>query len=419
MTRSELPLVGAKMIIRAGDVGDSPGHLGVADFAARLMRRGAAGKNADTLNEEIEFLGATLSGYAEEEHTTLSVGSATKHLPAMLDLLSQVLLRPDFPDKEIELARRRSLAQLVNEFDDPGALADRAISRAVWGQHPYGHEMHSGRADLEAITRGDLVRFHRERLGPKIAHLFIVGDAEFDRTVPMIEKLFGGWQGGPTSNPVVPEWQGMTRAGEVIIVDKPDQTQVQLRIGAKGTRRGHADLYPVTVMNSVLGGGFTSRLINEIRVKRGLSYGASSTFENLGVAGMFDISSFTKTENVNALIDVALGEVAKLKKKGASPKEVDTVKRYIIGVFPSRLETNESIAGVLSDIESYGLNATWIEDYRGNIDAVTTAQVNQAAEKYLFEKSGKVMVLVGNAAQLEKRVSAYGQVSVIKPKDLE
>ena len=416
--RGQLPVVSARMITRAGDITDTPGRLGLADFATRLMRRGAAGKSADVLSEEIEFLGATLSGYAETERTVVSFSSASKHLGAALDLMSQMVLQPEFPPHELELSRRRSLAQLMNEFDDPSALADRALARAVWGSHPYGHEMQSGRADLEALTRDDLVAFHRDRLGPKISHLFVVGDVDVERIVPLAEKHFGAWSGGPAVDPVAPPWSGVAKSGEVIIVDKPDQSQVQLRIGARGTKRGHADLYPVTVMNSVLGGGFTSRLLNEIRVKRGLSYGASSTFDNLGVAGMYDISSFTKTENVNTLIDVTLAEVAKLRKKGATPKEVDTTKRYIVGLFPSRLETNESLAGVLADVENYNLPEDWIEQYRGNIDAVTTKQVNDAAEKYLFTDD-KVIVLVGKASELEKRVAKYGPVTVLKTKDLE
>ncbi len=417
--RGQLPLAGARLVLRGGDVHDEPGRLGVADFATRLMRRGAAGKSADELSEEIEFLGATLSGFAEEEMTTFSFSAATKHLPHVIDLMAQMVLQPEFPEKEIESSRRRSLAQLVNDFDDPDALADRALARAFWGKHPYGNEMQAGRADLEAISRSDLVKFHTERLGPRIAHLFIVGDADLERMLPMVEKSFGGWSGGPTAPPQSPPFEGLQRAGEVVIVDKPDQSQVQFRIAANGVRRGHPDLYALTVMNSILGGGFTSRLLREIRVKRGLSYGAGSHFDRFSTGGMFSLSSFTKTGSINELIDVALGEVQKLKAKGVTAKEVDTVKRYIIGTFPSKLETNESLSGLLADIEIYGLPADWTEQYRGNIDAVTVKHVNEVAEKYLFGQGQSVMTLVGNAAELEKRVAKYGRVSVLKPKDLE
>ncbi len=406
------------MVIRTGDVGDERGKLGVANFATRLMRRGAAGKSAEVLSEEIEFLGATLSGYAEEERSIVSFNSATKHMPAVLELMAQTILQPEFSDHEVELSRRRSLAQLVNEFDDPDALVDRALDRVFWGSHPYGNEMNAGRADLEAITRADLVKFQSQRIGPRISHLYVVGDVELDETVALAEKLFGRWSGGPAENPVTPPFGGLTRAGEVVIVDKPDQTQVQLRIASLGAKRGHADLYPVTVMNSILGGGFTSRLVKEVRVKRGLSYGASSEFDNLGVTGIFTISSFTKNESITELIDVALGEVAKFRKKGATASEVDTVTRYIAGLFPSKLETNDSLASLISDIESYGLQADWAEQYRGNIASVTAAQVNAAAKKYLPDDQ-RVIVLVGNANQIEPRVKKYGRVSVVKQKDLE
>ncbi len=416
--RGPLPLAGARLVFRDGDVNDVPGKLGVADFAARLMRRGAAGKTADALSEEIERLGSTLSAFSEEERVMTSFSTATKNFEATFGLMAQTVLQPDFAEHELELSRRRSLAQLLNDFDDPDALADRAFLRAFWGDHPYGHEMVGGRRDLEAITRDDLVRFQRERIGPKIAHLFVVGDVVPEAVFSLAEKHFGSWQGGPEAPTPVPAWQGLTRAGEVIIVDKPEQTQVQLRIGAKGTKRGHADLYPVTVLNNVLGGGFTSRLVKEIRVKRGLSYGASSTFDNLGVAGSFEIGSFTKTESAAELITVALSEVAKLRAKGATVIEVETAKRYIAGLFPSKLETNDSVASILSDLQTYGLEDEWVDRYRERIASVTTEQVALAAQKYLFSDE-RLIVLVGNASQLVKQVEPFGRVSVVKPQELE
>lgn len=416
--RGPLPLVAVRLVMRGGSVWDPPGKAGVADFAARLFRRGAGGRTADDLSEAIDFVGAAMGGYANEENVVVSLSCPSKHLEAMLELMGLVLLEPDFPEDEIELARRRTLAQLQNDLDDPGALAERAWARAMWGEHPYGHETLGHKAALESLTRADLTRFHRTRLSPALAHLYVVGDVDEERLAGVVERVFGSWSGGPEHAPVVPEWAGPARSGQVIVVDKPEQTQVQMRIGAAGVKRGHDDHFPLTIANNVLGGGFTSRLITEIRVKRGLSYGASSSFDMLSTAGTFLVSSFTRTENVTDLVDVALGEVAKMRKKGPTALETETMKRYVSGLYPSRLETNEALAGVVADVQHYGLPDDWIGSYRDRINAVTPARCAEAAAKHLFDER-KVIVLVGNAAALAPKAERYGPVSIVKPSELE
>jgi zinc protease len=390
----------------------------LADFATRLFRRGAGGRSADELSERIDFVGATMGGYANEENVVLSLSCPAKELEPMLDLMGLLLHQPDFPSHEIELARRRTLAQMQNELDDPGALADRAWDRAMWGSHPYGHETLGQKKSIEALTRDDLVDFHQTRLSPKLAHLYVTGDVDVARINTIVERVFGSWSGGPELAPLVPEWGGPEQLGDVVIVDKPEQTQVQVRIGAQGVKRGHPDHFPLTVMNAVLGGGFTSRLIREIRVKRGLSYGANSVFDMMSAAGTFAVSSFTKTESVNELIDVALLEVRKMREKGPSNAEVETMKRYISGLYPSRLETNEALAGAIADVQHYGLADDWISEYRNRMATVTTREAADAARKHLFDEN-RVMVLVGNATALKPKVESYGRVVVVKPSELE
>ncbi|MBL8919300.1 MAG: insulinase family protein [Myxococcaceae bacterium] len=416
--RGALPLVAVRLVMRGGSVWDPAGRAGVADFAARLFRRGAGGRTADELSEAIDFVGAALGGYANEENVVVSLSCPSKHLEAMFELMGQVLLSPDFPDNEIELARRRTLAQLQNELDDPGALAERAWARAMWGTHPYGHETLGQKRSIASLTRDDLIDFHRTRLGPMLGHLYVVGDIDVDRVTTVAERIFGGWKGGPEFAPLVPDWAGPDRAGQVIIVDKPEQTQVQVRIGAEGVKRGHPDHFPLTVMNAVLGGGFTSRLIREIRVKRGLSYGASSSWDMMGAAGTFLLASFTKTESINELIDVALGEVRKMRTKGPTVVETETMKRYITGLYPARLETNEALAGAVADVQHYGLPEDWISGYRDRVRAVTARDAAVAAQKHLFDDK-RVIVLVGNASSLAPKVERYGPVSVVKPAELE
>ncbi len=416
--RGPLPLVAVRLMSRAGSVFDPAGRLGVGDFASRLMRRGAAGMTANEISDQVEFVGASVGGFATEESAILALSTPSQHLEPMFEIFAKVLRSPDFPEQEIELSRRRALAQLSNELDDPGSLADRALTRAIWGTHPYVNEALVGKADYEAFTRDDLVAFHRHRLGPAISHLYVTGAFDLDEVMSLIERSLGGWSGGPTNSAELGPSSGLARPGEVIIVDKPEQTQVQMRIASNGVKRGHPDHFPLMVMNTVLGGGFTSRLVSEIRVNRGLSYGAGSSFDMMSAGGSFSISSFTKTETITDLIDVALAEVKKMKAKGPTPKEVATVQRYISGLYPARLETNEAIAGALADVVHFGLTDEWIAQYRERIAAVTVKQAAEAAQKHLFAGE-RTIVLVGNAEALTPKVKPYGPVSVIRPADLE
>jgi zinc protease len=200
-------------------------------------------------------------------------------------------------------------------------------------------------------------------------------------------------------------------SGQVIIVDKPEQTQTQVRLGGMGFAKGTPELFPARVMNMALGEGFTSRLVNEIRVNRGLSYGVGSHFETLRAGGTFSISTFTKTSSTKEILEVALAETAKVRKGGITASELLRAKTYLAGLFPLRLETNEALAGARAELLLYGLGEDWIERYRERVHAVTLAQAREVAGKYLFAQPPAIVV-VGNAKQVRKQVSRLGEVKV-------
>lgn len=416
--RGPLPLIAVRFITRAGSVFDPPRRFGLAELSARLLRRGAGGQSAEELNEAVDYVGASLSAWAGEDSFGAGLTTPRAHFDAMLDVLGRIMRSPDFPESEVALARRRTLAQLSNALDDPDDVADRALVGAVFGSHPYGHETIGTRAHVEAITRDDVAGHHRERVVPKGSQLFVVGDLDAEVAMAAVERVFGDWKGESDAQVSMPEWSKPVRSGEVLIVDKPEQTQVQVRIAARGIYRGHPDHFPLTVMNCVLGGSFTSRLMQEIRVKRGLTYGAGSHFDQLATAGMFAVSTFTKTESVGELIDVALGEIAKMRAKGPRPAELSSAQRYISGLYPGRLETNESIAAAMADMALYGLPDDWVDQYRERVMAVTPEVAADAAARHLPD-GDRVIVLVGNAAQLERAAAKYGNVTVMPAAQLE
>ncbi|OJH42829.1 peptidase M16 [Cystobacter ferrugineus] len=415
--RGPLPLVAMRLVVRAGSAVDPKDKHGLADFTARLMRRGTQKRGADELDEAIEFVGASFSVGSNEDLLSFFVTTPAEHFPAMIGLLGEIVREPSFPEREVELARERTLAGFANDLDDPSTIADRAFTRALWGAHPYGHDIGGSSAHVRTFTREDLVRFHCERLGPKVALLSVVGAVDPKLVLDEAEKAFAGWTGGPEAAPQIPA-MGKMASGRILLVDKPDQTQTQVRIGGPGFRMGHPDYFPSTAMNNVLGGGFTSRLVNEVRVERGLTYGISSYFDMLNVGGVFAISTFTQTERTREMLDVTLSEVAKVRAGGISAAELKKAQRYLAGLYPMRTETNESVASVIGDIRVHALGDDWVEKFRERLCTVKPRQTQEVAAKYLFP-TPPLIVLLGKASAVKKQLKGLGPVKVVPASDYE
>jgi zinc protease len=415
--RGRVPLVAIRLVVQCGSARDPQQRLGLADFTVRLMRRGTARLDADALNEAVEFVGGTLAVFAAEDFVALAVTTPAQHLADMLDVLGQMVREPAFPARDFDTERERTLAQFANDLDDPGLLADRALQVALWGSHPYGHDVSGNRACVERFVREDVVAFHRECFGPRVSHLVLVGAVELRSARPLVERAFAGWREGP-SKPVVPPFLESTAGeGKVLVVDRPDQTQAQVRLGGLAYRRGDAVTFPAQVMNAALGGGFTSRLVREVRVKRGLSYGVGSSFETMRAGGSFSVSSFTKVKTTRELLEVTLGEVARMRDRGPSAAELKKAQEYLAGLFPLRVETNEAVASAIADLWLHSLGEEWVDSYRARIRAVTRAEATQAAQRFCFPRPPAV-VLVGPAEALQRAGETLGEVTVVLGTDV-
>jgi len=416
--RGPIPLVSVRLLVRGGTTSDPEGKHGLTDFTTKLLRRGTRLLSAEQIDESVEFVGAHLSVGVGEDFLSLRLTTPSEHLEPMLDVLGQLMREPTFPEDEVESAKGRALAQLANDLDEPGLLADRALSRALWGTHPYAHDVVGSTAHVRTFTREDLVRHHRETMGPRVALLLAVGELHPERFFAAAERALGAWSGGPSAPLEAPRMERAAMHGKIIVVDKPDQTQVQVRLGSLSYHRGHPDHFPGYVMNAALGGGFTSRLVEQIRVNRGLSYGVGSGFDTLKAGGSFSINTFTKTETTRELLDVALGEVEKMRTRGMTPVELERTQTYLSGLYPLRTETNEAIGNGLGDIQMYGLPADWMTSFRERIHDVTVREANAVAKRWLFPE-GQTIALVGRAEEIDRQVKDLGALEVWKPSDLE
>jgi zinc protease len=415
--RGRVPLVSIRLVVQSGSAADPQDRLGLADFTVRLMRRGTGHLDADALNEAVEFVGATLAVFAAEDFVAFAVTTPAEHLKEMLDVLAQMVREPTFPAAEFDTEQERTLAQFSNDVDDPSLLADRALQRAIWGSHPYGHDVAGNRASVQKLLRDDVVAFHRATFGPRVSRLILVGAVDVESARPLVERAFAGWRDGPTAPAVTPSIEDAPGEGRVLLVDRPNQTQAQVRLGGLSYRRGEPVTFAAQVMNAGLGGGFTSRLVREVRVKRGLSYGVGSSFETLRAGGSFSVSSFTKVKSTRALLDVILGEVSRMRARGPTRAELQKAQEYLAGLFPLRVETNEAVASAIADVWLYALGEDWVDSYRARIRAVTRLEAAEAAARFCFARPPAV-VLVGPAEELQGAAGALGEVTVLAATEL-
>jgi len=416
--RGKVPLVAIRLAFRSGSAADPPGKRGLADFTAGLLRRGTRGLTAEQLDDAVESVGGSLNTAAAEDFLTIKTSSPSEPLASMLRVLARLVEEPSFPPREVATARNRLLSQIANDMDDPAHVAARAIGLAIWDSHPYAHSVVGVASDVASFTRSDLVRFHRQRIGPQLGLLAIVGNFSVRETKREVEKAFARWGAKPIGPPSLPPRSKPAAVGEALVIDKPEQTQTQVRIGGLAFPRGHPDFFPAELLETVFGGVFTSRLMQAIRVDRGLSYGASSSFDPLLAGGTLTVSTFTKTETTREILEVALGEAEKLRRRAPSRKELDAAKTYLSGLFPLRLETNEALAGMLLETRIYNLGDDWVSRYRSRLREVTPEQVRHAAGKY-FDPEGFTYALVGNASAIAKQLRDFSRIRILRVSDLQ
>ena len=416
----ELPLVDMVVFVGAGAAQDPPGKEGVAALTASTLKRGAGGMSADVLARTIESLGGVLVAQPGTDATVVTSEFLAGDFAAGLDLLRRVLREPEFARDEVRRARAEQAAGLVAGLEEPAAIAERCFAPWLYGSHPYARPVDGRRDTVPDLGRSDVRDFYDRWYRPNGAIVVVVGDVQADEAVRRITAAFGDWKAGDdavASRAGAPVPVGARR---VLLVDKPDATQTQIRIGAIGMARSDPDLLPSQVANTILGGGFTSRLIEELRVKRSLTYGASSAFVARRVGGDFRLQTFTKTPTTLETLTLALQVLDDFRKAPISPKLVSKAKTYLRGQFPLRLEPPDAIAARLAEIEFNGLPANELETYRSRVAAVTPELASRMAALHMPASDAVAIAVVGKASEIRAPLeAAFGTVRVVTPEQCD
>ncbi|HSJ62941.1 MAG TPA: pitrilysin family protein, partial [Gemmatimonadaceae bacterium] len=377
---------------------------GVATLVASMLQEGTTTRSALEIAAQEAMLGASVSSGGGWDASRVMLHTPTAQLDSALALFADVALNPSFPPEELERLRQQRLTSLLQLRDRGPAIADRAYASILYGSgHPYGRPLGGTEAATEATTREDLERFYRTYYRPNNATLIVVGDVQPADIEARVARLFGGWQRGALPRITYPSAPGAERT-TVYLIDKPGAPQSSVRIGTIGVPRSTDDFFALQVMNTILGGSFTSRLNQNLRETKGYTYGARSGFDMRREAGPFTASAeVTGTKTDSSLIEFMKELRSMLDTVPQS--ELLKAKRYLQLGLPASFETTSDIAFRLSPVVTYGLPLDYYNSYVQRIEQVTQADVQRVARRYI-DPSKLAIVLVGDRASVEPAVKA-------------
>ena len=397
--KHEIPMVTVSMAVKAGSVVEPADKPGLASLTASLLTQGTAKRTASQISREIDFIGGSLSVSGGDDYASAGLRVLKKDIKTGFDLLSDVLMHPVFDQKEIDRKVKETLAAIQQQKEEPAVIAGEAFTKAVFGNHPYGKTSDDVAAFLPKLVRQDIYDFYTRRYGPNDVIIAVVGDVTEKEIVSLLNDQFKGWKNaerpetGREKPPVI---------GSIIIkkIDK-NITQANIAMGHLGISRENPDYYTVMIMNYILGGGgFSSRLMDNIRDNRGLAYDVHSSFSAQKEPGSFRAWMQTKSESANESIDEIFKELKRIRTEPVLEKELADAKAYLTGSFPLRMDTYAKIAGMMTSIEIYNLGLDYPQKYPALINAVTREDILRAAKIYL-DPDRMVIVVLGNQEKIK------------------
>jgi zinc protease len=396
--QSELPLVTLELIIKAGTLEEPPGKAGLGNLTASLLLNGTKSRSSAKIAEELDFMGARLGAAGGDDFATVSLTVLKKDLGPALDLFKDILLNPTFPQAEMQRKVSQFKAALASEEDEPMVVASRAFAKDLYGSFPYGHPVMGTPQGLSAITRNDLVEFHQKYYRPNNAVLSVVGDLTPEEARQWVTKTFGDWAAAPIPPAKLPSIPPLTQRREVVI-DK-DITQANIVLGNLGIARKNPDFYAFQVMNYILGGGgFASRLMDEIRESRGLAYSVYSSFSPGLEPGPFAVALETKNATADEAINQVLAQLKRIMTQPVTAEELKDAKSYLVGSFSRKMDSMSKRAWLLGYVEVYGLGLDYPWRYPDLIQHLTPADIKTVADKYIHPEK-YLLVIVGKKSAM-------------------
>jgi zinc protease len=402
-----VPIVNFAALVKTGAAADPAGEEGLASITAQLLRKGTQKRTAQQFAADSDFTGGSVEADASADFSSVSGEFLNKDIARGLDLFSDALLHPVFPQAEVDKLLAQSLDGVHAAKDDARSVLGTYYNAYLFNGNGYGRTSDGDEISLTRIHRDAIVKFYETYYAPGNIILAVAGDFQTADMKKKLEEVFGGWPSKPVTAvkiPVLPAAKGK----KLLLVDKPDATQTYFAIGNVATAAGDPDRVAIRLVNTIFGGRFTSLLNEALRVESGLTYGAVSAFDPRKAPGPFGIYSYTKNESTAQAIDMALQVLQKLHKQGITAGELASAKSYIKGQFPPSIETSKQLAQIIAINEFYGLDDREINDLEARLDAVTPAIAQQVIQKH-FPTDNLVFTLIGKRSDIAAGVQKYAE----------
>jgi len=410
-----LPIVAVRLVLLEGGAARDPAGLpGVANFTAAMVTEGTKTRSAIQLSDEIGFLGASLSAGASMDAAYVSGFALSRHLPKLLELLADVAMNPAFPPSDFARVQDQRKVSILQQRDQPGAIASKAFGRLFWGDHPYGHPAGGTEESVAATTREDLARFHADHWRPGASELVVVGDVDAASLRAELGKVFAAWKGSEPARRMAAEPPLAKR--RAVLVEKDGASQTFLILGMPGMARGDPDFTAAQVLFEVLGGGSSSRLFRDLREDKGYTYGLSARESAQKLGGTSYLGGSVRADATGQAIRDLLAQVNALRDVPVPEAELADSKDGIVRSLPGDFASVAGIAGRVAEQVVYALPDDWWVRYPARVRAVSAADVQRVARGFLDPEKLST-VLVGDTAVVKPQLDGLpiGEVEVRKP----
>jgi zinc protease len=402
-----VPMINLYAIVKTGSAADPAGEDGLASITAGLLRKGTKTRTAQQFAADLDYIGGSFESDAGPDFSNISAEFLTKDLTRGLELFSDALLHPTFPQAEVEKLLAQSVDGVRGAKDDPQQVLGAYYFGYLYGTHPYGRPAGGDEVSLQRIKREAIVKFYETNYAPGNTVLAVAGEFNGAEMRKKLEDVLGAWPARTVAPLPIPA-AAPVKSKRLLLVDKDDATQTYFALGNVGIARNDPDRVAIRVVNTIFGGRFTSELNEALRVESGYTYGASSFFDARKAPGPFGIFTFTKNETTTPAIDLAVRVLQKLHKDGVTEEQLKSAKSYIKGQYPPNIETSRQLAQIIATHEFYGLGDDEINQLEARVDAVTPEMAKQVIQKH-FPSENLVFVLIGKASAIGPATQKYAE----------
>lgn len=409
----KLPVVQVYLVVHTGAYSDPAEKAGMTNLFSEMLDEGTNNRSALQIADDFDFFGTKFNTWASMDGCGVSMLSLREHLNASLEVLSDVVQHPEFPDDELTRVRKNVLTGILQEEDQPNVLANKVFLKTIYGKHhPYGYPLLGTFNTVKSITSTELREKYVSFFKPNNASIVVVGDIGLAEINDTIESVFAGWESSSTPPVDLSGIADRDHTG-IYLVNRPGAVQSQIRIGHRGLERRHKDYFPVRVMNQILGGQFTSRINLNLREDKGYTYGASSLWEMRKFGGHFVANGGFQGEYTDRSVDEIMKELHRIRGEEVTEDELDAAKDGLIRSLPRQFETPSQIASQLANIALYDLPHNYFDTFVENVQKVSVEAVKRVACEYVHPAKVTIVV-VGDVEKIKSPLEKLGVGDVIE-----